>query len=129
MAARKNRKSSERAATPGDDDNATGLVRVKLTDDQWRERCDSLASLLKKKEGVEGKKAAAAAKFNGEIKLLDEKISQLADEVETREANVEAQLAMNYGGYAGKRQPADGEAPAPANDEAPTPAEPVEGAA
>jgi len=128
MAARK--KGNEKRA--GKTDEGTGLVRVRLTDEQWRARCDELASYLKKAEEVEGKKSAAAEKYNGELKLLREKISVLADEVDTHEANVDAQTALEFDGFAGKRQ-RDGKAAAagddtdePANDEA----EPVvEGAA
>lgn len=126
MAARKKGREKRAGAT---DDAGTGLVRVRLTEDQWKGRCDDLASALKKLEDVEGKKSAAAEKFNGEIKLLKEKISVLADEVDTREANVDAQQAMDFDGYAGKRKRsskgADGD-DEPANDEAPTV---VEGAA
>lgn len=99
MAARKKGREKRAAAN----DEGTGLVRVKLTDDQWRERSADLASFEKKLEDCESKKAAAAAKYNGEIKLIKEKISVLADEVDTREANVDAQQAMNFGGAAGRR--------------------------
>lgn len=129
MAARKNRKGTARAGTT---DEGTGLVRVRLTDEQWRARSDELASYIKKLEEIEGKKSAAAEKYNGEIKLLKEKISQLADEVDTHEANVDAQQAIDFDGYAGKRKKGKGDGEAgddlPANDEAPTPAV-VEGAA
>jgi hypothetical protein len=100
MAARKKGREKRAAAN----DEGTGLVRVRLTDDQWRARCDELASYLKKAEDVEGKKSAAAEKYNGELKLLKEKISTLADEVDTHEANVDAQQAMNFDGHAGKRK-------------------------
>jgi hypothetical protein len=123
MAARK--KGREKRA--GTSDEGTGLVRVKLTPEQVSQRSDELASYIKKLEDVEGKKSAAAEKYNGEIKLLKEKISVLADEVDTREANVDAQQAMDFDGYAGKRKRGSGPADEPpANDEAPTP---VEGAA
>lgn len=132
MAARKKGREKRAAAN----DEGTGLVRVRLTDDQWRARCDELASYLKKAEDVEGKKAAAAEKYNGELKLLKEKISTLADEVDTHEANVDAQQAMDFDGMAGKRKRGAGAAPdgkaAAAGDD--TDAEdlepaPVEGAA
>jgi hypothetical protein len=113
MAARKKGREKRAAAN----DEGTGLVRVRLTDDQWRSRCDELASYLKKAEDVEGKKAAAAEKYNGELKLLKEKISTLADEVDTHEANVDAQQAMNFDGHAGKRKRgADGKAAAAGDD-------------
>lgn len=99
MAARKKGREKRAAAN----DEGTGLVRVKLTDEQWRERSADLASFEKKLEDCESKKAAAAAKYNGEIKLIKEKISVLADEVDTREANVDAQVAMNFAGAAGRR--------------------------
>ena len=114
MAARKKGREKRAAAN----DEGTGLVRVRLTDEQWRARCDELASYLKKAEDVEGKKAAAAEKYNGELKLLKEKISTLADEVDTKEANVDAQQAMNFDGHAGKRKrgaAADGKAAAAAD--------------
>jgi hypothetical protein len=99
MAQRKKGREKRAAAN----DEGTGLVRVKLTDDQWRERSADLASFEKKLEDTESKKAAAAAKYNSEIKLIKEKITVLADEVDTREANVDAQVAMNFGGAAGRR--------------------------
>ena len=129
MAARK--KGREKRA--GTTDEGTGLVRVKLTPEQVATRSDELASYIKKLEDVEGKKAAAAEKYNGEIKLLKEKISVLADEVDTREANVDAQQAIDFDGYAGKRKrpAADGKSAAagdePANEAEPEPV--VEGAA
>jgi hypothetical protein len=131
MAARKKGREKRAAAN----DEGTGLVRVRLTDDQWRARCDELASYLKKAEDVEGKKAAAAEKYNGELKLLKEKISTLADEVDTHEANVDSQQAMDFDGVAGKRKrgaaAADGKAAAAGDDIADvTDPEPVvEGAA
>ena len=91
MATRK--KGREKRA--GTTDEGTGLVRVKLTEEQWRERSDELASCIKKAEDVESKKSAAAEKYNGELKLLKTRISILADEVDTREANVEAQVALD----------------------------------
>lgn len=115
MAARKKGREKRAAAN----DEGTGLVRVRLTDDQWRARCDELASYLKKAEDVESKKSAAAEKYNGELKLLREKISTLADEVDTHEANVDAQQAMNFDGHAGKRKRgagADGKAAAAGDD-------------
>lgn len=99
MAQRKKGREKRAAAN----DEGTGLVRVKLTDEQWRERSSDLASYEKKLEDSESKKAAAAAKYNSEIKLIKEKISVLADEVDTREANVDAQQAMNFAGTAGRR--------------------------
>lgn len=108
MAQRKKGREKRAAAN----DEGTGLVRVKLTDEQWRARSDELASFIKKLEDVEGKKAAAAEKYNGEIKLLKEKISVLADEVDTHEANVDAQQAMNFDGHAGKRKRGNGAAAA-----------------
>jgi hypothetical protein len=137
MAARKKGREKRAAAN----DEGTGLVRVKLTDDQWRERSADLASFEKKLEDTESKKAAAAAKYNSEIKLIKEKISTLADEVDTREANVDAQQAMNFGGTAGRRagaanehtrrEKAGGKAAAAGDDEAEDADEPeaVEGAA
>jgi hypothetical protein len=116
MAARKKGREKRAAAN----DEGTGLVRVRLTDEQWRARCDELASYLKKAEDVEGKKAAAAEKYNGELKLLKEKISTLADEVDTHEANVDAQQAMDFDGMAGKRKRgggADGKAAAAGDDD------------
>ena len=115
MAARKKGREKRAAAN----DEGTGLVRVRLNDEQWRARCDELASYLKKAEDVEGKKAAAAEKYNGELKLLKEKISTLADEVDTHEANVDAQQAMDFDGMAGKRKrgaAADGKAAAAGDD-------------
>lgn len=110
MAQRK--KGREKRA--GTTDEGTGLVRVRLTDDQVKARADELASFIKKLEDVEGKKSAAAEKYNGEIKLLKEKISVLADEVDTRSANVDAQQALEFeGGYAGRRA---SESPEAAND-------------
>lgn len=99
MAARKKGREKRAAAN----DEGTGLVRVKLTDEQWRERSSELASWEKKLEDTESKKAATAAKYNSEIKSCKEKITVLADEVDTREANVDAQQAMNFGGTAGRR--------------------------
>jgi hypothetical protein len=132
MAARKKGREKRAAAN----DEGTGLVRVRLTDEQWRARCDELASYLKKAEDVEGKKAAAAEKYNGELKLLKEKISTLADEVDTHEANVDAQQAMDFDGMAGKRKrgaaAADGKAAAAGDDDIADVTEPepvVEGAA
>jgi hypothetical protein len=136
MAARKKGREKRAAAN----DEGTGLVRVRLTDDQWRSRCDELASYLKKAEDVESKKAAAAEKYNGELKLLKEKISTLADEVDTHEANVDAQQAIDFDGVAGKRKrgaaAADGKAAAAGDDTDAdddvadvTEPEPVEGAA
>lgn len=101
MAARKKGRE-KRAGTQ--DDAGTGLVRVKLDDDRWKGRADDLASAIKKKEDIESKKAAAAAKFNAELKILDEQISQLADEVDTHEANVDAQMAMNFEPAGGGRR-------------------------
>ena len=114
-------------------DEGTGLVRVKLTDEQWRSASADLADWTKKLEDAESKKSAAANKYNAEIKVCKENITRLADEVDTREANVDAQQAMQFDGYAGKRKKggkggdAEGAGDAePANDEAPTV---VEGAA
>lgn len=106
MAQRKKGREKRAAAT----DEGTGLVRVKLTEEQWKGRCDDLASAIKKREDVEGRKAAAAEKFNGELKLLNEQISVLADEVETHEANVDAQLAMDYERAPGGRRQPDNDA-------------------
>jgi len=92
MAARK--KGREKRA--GTTDEGTGLVRVKLDGEQWKGRCDDLASAIKKREDVMSKKNAAVEKYNGELKLLETQISQLADEVDTHEANVDAQQAMNF---------------------------------
>lgn len=115
MAARKKGREKRAGAT----DEGTGLVRVRLTDEQWRARSDELAGYIKKLEDVEGKKSAAAEKYNGEIKLLKERISVLADEVETREANVDAQQAIDFDGPAGKRKKGgNGAGAEPANDEA-----------
>lgn len=91
MAARKKKGREQRAATV---DDGSGLVRVKLTDEQWRGRCDDLASALKKKEDIEGRKAAGNKKWNAELRQLEEQITVLADEVDTREANVSAQGNM-----------------------------------
>lgn len=102
MAQRKKGRDKRAAAI----DEGTGLVRVKLNDEQWKGRCDDLASAIKKLEDVKGRKAAAADKFNGEIKLLEDQVSQLADEVDTHEANVDAQMAFSYERIpGGKRQP------------------------
>lgn len=100
MAARK--KGRESRAPKADE--GTGLVRVRLTDEQWRERSSELAMWEKKLEDTESKKSAAAQKYNADIKLCKENITRLADEVDTREANVDAQMAMNYDGFAGKRK-------------------------
>lgn len=100
MAQRKKGREKRAGAT----DEGTGLVRVRLTDEQWRGRSDELASMIKKLEDVEGKKSAAAEKYNGEIKLLKERITVLADEVETHEANVDAQQAIDFDGPAGRRK-------------------------
>lgn len=96
------RKKGREKRAPANDEG-TGLVRVKLTEEQRTERGLDLASFEKKLEDTESKKAAAAAKYNSEIKLIKEKISVLADEVDTGEANVDAQQAMNFGGVAGRR--------------------------
>jgi hypothetical protein len=101
MAARKKGREKRAGAT---DDGGAGLVRVKLDDEQWKGRCDDLASAVKKLEDVESKKAAASAKFNAEIKILSEQISILADEVDTHEANVDAQQAMNFEPLSGGRR-------------------------
>lgn len=133
MAARKKGREKRAAAN----DEGTGLVRVKLTDDQWRDRSAELASWEKKLEDTESKKAAAAGKYNAEIKVCKERISVLADEVDTREANVDSQTAMNFDGHAGKRKrgaaaaAADGKAAAAGDTDADDDdeLEPVEGAA
>lgn len=100
MAQRK--KGREKRA--GTSDDGSGLVRVKLDDDTWKGRCDDLASAIKKREDVESKKSAAVEKYNGELKLLETQISQLADEVDTHEANVDAQQAINFEAVAGRRE-------------------------
>lgn len=91
MAARKAKGREKRAAVV---DDGSGLVRVKLTDDEWRGRCDDLASALKKREDIQSRKNAGNSKWNAEIRQLDEQISILADEVDTRETNVAAQASM-----------------------------------
>lgn len=104
MAQRKKGRESRAAKT----DEGTGLVRVKLTDEQWRTASADLAIWEKKLEDIESKKAAASQKYNAEIKICKENITRLADEVDTREANVDAQMAMQYDGFAGKRKRENG---------------------
>lgn len=101
MAARKQGREKRAGTT---DDAGTGLVRVKLDDKTWAERSDELASEIKKLEAVEAKKALAAEKFNAEIKIHKERISVLADEVDTHEANVDAQVSINYEPIGGRRE-------------------------
>lgn len=100
MAARKKGREKRAGAT----DDGSGLVRVKLDTDQVRVRAEDLASMIKKLEDVEGKKSSAAEKYNGEIKLLKDRISTLADEVDTQEANVDAQTSMEFQQPAGRRK-------------------------
>lgn len=98
MAQRKKRDAAAKTKGKGksvDDDN-TGLVQVKLDDGQWRGRADELASELKRKETTLAKKKAAVTKFNSELKLHDERIAVLAEEVDTHSALVDPQIAMNY---------------------------------
>lgn len=99
--ATKKRPAARRKASAKDDDN-TGLVNVRLDDETWRNRSFELASELKRLEHTRAKKKAAVQKLNADIKLHLERIEVLAEEVDTRSAMVDAQLAMEF--PTGKRE-------------------------
>ena len=86
----------------GEDDGAA-LIAVPLDEGQLRERTDELVSFLVKLEGEETKKSEQVKKINASIKLCKERVRVLAREIDSREAFVDRQQALDFHTTTGRR--------------------------
>jgi hypothetical protein len=107
MAQRKKGRESRAAAGPigpgeGDDDGAA-LIAVPLDEGQLSERRDELVSFLIKQEMEETKKGEQVKKINASIKLCKERVRVLAREIDSREAFVDRQQALDFQTTSGRR--------------------------
>ncbi len=107
MAQRKKGREARAAAGPvgpgeGEDDGAA-LIAVPLDDGQIRERTDELVSFLVKVEIERTKKREQVKKINASIKLCDERVRVLAREIDSREAFVDRQQALDFQSPTGRR--------------------------
>jgi predicted nucleic acid-binding Zn-ribbon protein len=76
-------------------------VAVKLTDTEWRLKCEELAKLELRRKAKRGQLAEEEDEWkerkkdlNGQIDMMTEQIEKLATEVDTKEALVEAQTEL-----------------------------------
>jgi predicted nucleic acid-binding Zn-ribbon protein len=76
-------------------------VAVKLTDTEWRLKCEELAKLELRRKAKRGQLAEEDDEWkerkkdlNGQLDMMTEQIEKLATEVDSREALVEAQTEL-----------------------------------
>lgn len=72
----------------------TGMVQQELSEDDWKQRAEKLASEEAARFALLDKKSTHNKKWNEELIQLRESIKQLTDEVETHTAWVPAQADM-----------------------------------
>jgi hypothetical protein len=75
----------------------TGMVQVELSEEDWKQRAERLASDEASRIALHAKKKTHNKKWNEELIQLRESIEQLTEEVDTRMAWVPAQADM-FGG-------------------------------
>ncbi len=92
----------------------TDQVALKLSDQEWRLKCEELAKSeldLRKQEAELAEEAEEWKDRKSDLlKAIDAKraiIAQLAREVDTRQTMVDAQQELEMGGDAAKEQPAE----------------------
>ncbi len=79
----------------------TGMVQVELSEEDWKQRAEKLASEEAQRFALLDKKKTHNRKWNEELIQLRESIKQLTAEVDTRMAWVPAQADMDFGGGGG----------------------------
>ena len=72
----------------------TGMVQRELSEDDWKQRAEKLASEEAARIALHAKKKTHNKKWNEELIQLRESIEQLTEEVDTRMAWVPAQTDM-----------------------------------
>lgn len=76
----------------------TGMVQQALSQQEILDRGEELAGLVKKREKLAEKKRTHNRKWNEELIQLDDAINELAEEVETGQAWVDAQIGLSFSG-------------------------------
>jgi predicted nucleic acid-binding Zn-ribbon protein len=91
-------------------------VAVKLTDTEWRLKCEELAQLELRRKAKRGQLAEEKGEWkerekdmNGQLDMMTEQIEKLAQEVDSREALVDAQTELQL-------QPSSSEEPPEGNE-------------
>lgn len=87
-------------------DSTEPMVRKDLTEAQVNERRDVLVARLDERDKIDEQKKAQDKKWNEQLRLLDEQISQLGREIRERAALVPSQL--EFGGDASAPPPIPG---------------------
>ena len=91
-------------------EDRTGMVKVELSQEDWEQRAEKLASEEAERFALLAKKKTHNKKWNEELIQLRESIEQLTEEVKTHSAYVPAQADM-FGANDGGSEP-DEEEPA-----------------
>lgn len=76
------------------DPKAEGWVLTALTADEWQERAEAQAKLHRERMELVEEKTEKARHYTARIKVLDEALDRLADEVETKQKWTDPQLPL-----------------------------------
>jgi hypothetical protein len=96
MAQRKKGRET-RSTKPADEaDDGASLIAVRLDDEQLKVRGEELVSFIVKLESLENKKGEQVKKINAEIKLCKERSRVLARELDSGEAMIDRQQALDF---------------------------------
>lgn len=93
------------------EEDRTGMVQVELSEDDWKQRAEKLASEEAARIALRAKKKTHVKKWNEELIQLNASIEQLTEEVDTRMAWVPSQTDM-FGANDGGNGEDEEEAPA-----------------
>lgn len=93
------------------DNDRSGMVQVELSEEDWKQRAEKLASEEAERIKLKAKKKTHVKRWNEDLIQLDASIVQLTEEVDTRKAWVPAQEDMFGANDTGEDEAAAEEAP------------------
>lgn len=81
------------AETPSDP-ASEGWVQTPLEPDDWQARAEAMAKLERERAELVEEKRDRTRNYTAKIKVLDEGIARLADQIETRQKWVDPQMSL-----------------------------------